>query len=76
MSTSATFVGSIPEDYDTFLGPFLFEPYAADLAARMSLAPGSSILETSCATIPGHCVAHSSSKASSWTTSTVTSAWR
>lgn len=28
------FTGSIPETYDRFMGPMLFAPYAADLAAR------------------------------------------
>ena len=34
------FAGSIPEIYDRYLGPVIFEPYAADLAARAkALAP-------------------------------------
>ncbi|HEY9101760.1 class I SAM-dependent methyltransferase [Chitinimonas sp.] len=38
--TDKVFAGSIPELYDTYLVPLLFEPYAADLAARaVSLAP-------------------------------------
>lgn len=38
--TDAAYTGEIPELYDTVLGPILFEPYAADLAARaFSLAP-------------------------------------
>jgi len=32
---NARFVGSIPENYDRYLGPVLFEPYARDLAARL-----------------------------------------
>jgi len=44
------FAGSIPEYYDRCLGPFLFEPYAEDLAARArSLRPGR-ILETAAGT--------------------------
>ncbi len=46
----ALFAGSIPTDYDTYLGPFLFEPYAADLAARLELEPGAALLETACGT--------------------------
>jgi hypothetical protein len=32
--TDKVFAGAIPEIYDRFLVPILFEPYAADLAAR------------------------------------------
>jgi hypothetical protein len=32
--TDILFAGSIPAFYDRYLGPLLFEPYAADLAAR------------------------------------------
>jgi SAM-dependent methyltransferase len=46
----ASFVGSIPEQYDRHLGPVIFEPYAADLAARLSLAPGARVLEVACGT--------------------------
>jgi hypothetical protein len=31
----ATFNGTIPEMYDRFLGPFLLEPFAVDLAGRV-----------------------------------------
>jgi SAM-dependent methyltransferase len=49
-STDTAFAGSIPEYYDRCLGPFLFEPYAEDLAARAaSLRPGR-ILETAAGT--------------------------
>ena len=38
------FAGSIPELYDRYLVPLIFEHYAADLAGRTAaLAPGSSI---------------------------------
>ena len=36
----ADFVGAMPEFYDRFVGPALMEPYAADLAARLSLESG------------------------------------
>ena len=40
------FTGSIPEIYDRFMVPMLFQPYARDLARRiLGLAPGA-ILET------------------------------
>ena len=32
----AVFAGSIPQLYDRHLGPTLFAPYAADLAARLA----------------------------------------
>jgi SAM-dependent methyltransferase len=49
-SSDTAFTGSIPEFYDRCLGPFLFEPYAADLAARAAtLGPGR-ILETAAGT--------------------------
>ena len=33
------FAGSIPELYDTYLVPMIFEPYADDLAKRARGAP-------------------------------------
>jgi len=33
------FTGSVPAAYDRYLGPMLFEPYAADLVARLQLPP-------------------------------------
>ncbi|HEU0099568.1 MAG TPA: methyltransferase domain-containing protein [Allosphingosinicella sp.] len=44
------FAGSIPEFYDRCLGPFLFEPYAADLARRARLLRPQRILETAAGT--------------------------
>ncbi len=46
----AAFVGSIPENYDRYLGPILFEPYADDLAARLPVTAGMRVLETACGT--------------------------
>jgi ubiquinone/menaquinone biosynthesis C-methylase UbiE len=48
--TAPQFTDTIPQDYDTYLGPFLFEPFALDLASRLSCVPGSAILETMCGT--------------------------
>lgn len=45
-----TFDGSIPKNYDHYMGPFLFEPYAADLVSRIDIAGGSNILELACGT--------------------------
>ena len=35
-TTDAVFAGSIPTIYEQYLGPLLFEPYAEDLAQRVS----------------------------------------
>lgn len=50
MSTSAAFSGSIPTAYDAHLGPYLFEPYAADLAARLPAGDDVQVLEIACGT--------------------------
>lgn len=44
------FTGSIPELYDTYLVPLIFEPYAADLAARLALRPLGQVLEIAAGT--------------------------
>lgn len=44
------FTGSIPELYDTHLVPLIFEPYAADLAARLASRPLSRVLEIAAGT--------------------------
>ncbi|MBV9959547.1 MAG: class I SAM-dependent methyltransferase [Acidobacteria bacterium] len=45
----AAFIGSIPENYDLYLGPALFEPYADDLVKRLNVAEGA-VLELACGT--------------------------
>lgn len=50
MTTETLFSHSIPRDYDRFLGPFLFEDYAADLARRARLEGARDVLETTCGT--------------------------
>lgn len=51
MSSSASeFVGTIPELYDRCLGPVIFEPYAADLAARLTPPAKVDVLEVACGT--------------------------
>ena len=40
------FVGSIPEIYDTYLVPLIFETYARDLAKRVAALDPASVLET------------------------------
>ena len=49
-ATDIQFAGSIPEFYDRCLGPFLFEPYAADLAVRAASLSPRRILETAAGT--------------------------
>ncbi|HEX8291063.1 MAG TPA: methyltransferase domain-containing protein [Pyrinomonadaceae bacterium] len=46
----AAFTGSVPENYDLYLGPTLFEPYARDLASRLEVGEGASVLELACGT--------------------------
>ena len=46
----AAFVGSIPANYDRYLGPVFFHHYADDLAARLPVTPGMRVLETACGT--------------------------
>ncbi|MEQ1900933.1 MAG: methyltransferase domain-containing protein [Devosia sp.] len=46
LKTDSAFTGSIPENYDRYMVPLIFEPYAADIARRaVALAPGA-VLET------------------------------
>ena len=47
---SARFVGSIPEHYDNYLGPRLFDYYAADLTARVAASDPCSVLELAAGT--------------------------
>jgi ubiquinone/menaquinone biosynthesis C-methylase UbiE len=44
------FAGSIPAIYDRYLGPLIFEPYAADLAQRVSGLAKGSLLEIAAGT--------------------------
>jgi ubiquinone/menaquinone biosynthesis C-methylase UbiE len=52
MSASVTdFAGSVPQKYDTYLGPMLFEPYAVDIADRLkNIFPKNQVLEIACGT--------------------------
>ena len=47
---NAAFVGSIPANYDRYLGPLFFHDYADDLVARVETKPGLRVLETACGT--------------------------
>lgn len=52
MDTHARFTGSIPENYDTYLGPLLFEFTGADMAQRVNKAAShpARVLEVACGT--------------------------
>ncbi len=49
-TVDAVFSGSIPSLYDRYLGPLLFEPYAQDLANRLSALNAERVLETAAGT--------------------------
>jgi ubiquinone/menaquinone biosynthesis C-methylase UbiE len=44
----AQFTASIPENYDRYLGPVIFDPYAKDLAKRLGKPSPERVLETAC----------------------------
>jgi ubiquinone/menaquinone biosynthesis C-methylase UbiE len=50
LETDKKFAGSVPENYDRYMVPLIFEPFAADLAKRAAaLSPGA-VLETAAGT--------------------------
>src|SRR5947208_1317678 len=50
LESDKLFAGSIPENYDRYMVPLIFEPYAVDLARRVGeLAPGA-VLEVAAGT--------------------------
>jgi len=50
--TDATvaFVGRVPEHYDRYLTPLLFDPFAEDLVGRLAVRDGMRVLEVGCGT--------------------------
>ena len=44
------FVGTVPPNYDRYLGPLLFHAYADDIAARLPVSRGMRVLEVACGT--------------------------
>jgi ubiquinone/menaquinone biosynthesis C-methylase UbiE len=46
LETDKVFSGSIPENYDRYMVPLIFEPYAADLARRVTVLAPNAVLET------------------------------
>lgn len=49
-ATDKVFAGSIPEIYDRFMVPLIFEPYAVDLAERVAALAPNDVLETAAGT--------------------------
>ena len=47
---TAAFTESVPENYDRYIGPMLFEPYADDLSGRLTVRDGMRVLEVACGT--------------------------
>ena len=50
LETDRVFAGSIPENYDRYMVPLIFEPYAADIARRAASLSPSAVLETAAGT--------------------------
>jgi ubiquinone/menaquinone biosynthesis C-methylase UbiE len=50
VATDKVFAGSIPEIYERFLVPLIFESYASDLAARLTEIEPCNVLETAAGT--------------------------
>ena len=50
MSNDASFIGNIPEHYDSGLGPIVFIDYAADIARRAAMCNPARVLETAAGT--------------------------
>ncbi len=50
VASDKLFAGSIPEIYDRFLVPLIFEPYARDLARRLAHTAPRNVLETAAGT--------------------------
>jgi ubiquinone/menaquinone biosynthesis C-methylase UbiE len=50
LETDKVFAGSIPENYDRYMVPLIFEPFAADLAQRAASLSPSTVLEIAAGT--------------------------
>jgi ubiquinone/menaquinone biosynthesis C-methylase UbiE len=50
METDKIFAGSVPENYDSYMVPLIFAPYAADLAQRAASLSPSAVLEIAAGT--------------------------
>ena len=50
LETDKLFAGSVPENYDRYMVPLIFEPYAADIARRAASLSPNAVLETAAGT--------------------------
>jgi len=50
LEADKAFAGSIPENYDRYMVPLIFEPFASDLAQRAASLSPSAVLETAAGT--------------------------
>jgi ubiquinone/menaquinone biosynthesis C-methylase UbiE len=50
LETDKAFAGSIPENYDRYMAPLIFAPYATDLAQRVASLSPRAVLETAAGT--------------------------
>jgi len=50
LETDKVFAGSVPENYDRYMVPLIFEPYAADIARRAASMSPSAVLEIAAGT--------------------------
>jgi len=48
--TDNVFAGSVPENYDRYMAPLIFEPYATDIARRAASLSPNAVLETAAGT--------------------------
>jgi len=49
-SSHIFFAGNVPQNYEQYLGPFLFEPYAVNLVKRINTKNVKHVLEIACGT--------------------------
>ena len=50
MEADRVFAGSVPENYDRYMVPLIFEPFAADLAQRAASSSPHAVLEIAAGT--------------------------
>src|SRR5262245_4161571 len=50
LESDKVFAGSVPENYDRYMVPLIFEPYAADIARRAESLSPSTVLEIAAGT--------------------------
>ena len=50
LETDKVFAGSIPENYDRYMVPLIFEPYATDIAQRAAALSPNAVLEVAAGT--------------------------